>query len=98
MTVSNGVPDDITDAFSNYGGVLNFSQQYTIFGQIYDGMDVYDEICAMDVTDSETLRPSENIQFTKVYLSTYGENKNDSFFETQESTSAEDTSSQTESK
>ena len=98
MTVSNEVPEDITNAFQSYGGVLNFSQQYTVFGQIYDGMDVYDEICAVDVTDSETLRPSENIQFTTVYLSTYGENKNDEFFSSQESSEAEDTSADTESK
>ena len=42
---SNNIPEDITDAFEKYGGVLNFSQQYTVFGQVYDGLDIYDEIC-----------------------------------------------------
>lgn len=27
---SNNIPEDITDAFEKYGGVLNFSQQYTV--------------------------------------------------------------------
>lgn len=72
---SNNIPEDITDAFEKYGGVLNFSQQYTVFGQVYDGLDIYDEICGTDVADSETLKPREDIQFTKVYMSTYGENK-----------------------
>ena len=71
---SNNIPEDITDAFEKYGGVLNFSQQYTVFGQVYDGLDIYDEICGTDVADSETL------QFTKVYMSTYGENKNSNAF------------------
>lgn len=60
--------------------MLNFSQQYTVFGQVYDGMDIYDEICGTDVADSETLKPREDIQFTKVYMSTYGENKNSNAF------------------
>jgi len=77
---SNNIPEDITDAFEKYGGVLNFSQQYTVFGQVYDGMDIYDEICGTDVADSETLKPREDIQFTKVYMSTYGENKNSNAF------------------
>ena len=29
---------------------------------------------------SETLKPREDIQFTKVYMSTYGENKNSNAF------------------
>lgn len=77
---SNNIPEDITDAFEKYGGVLNFSQQYTVFGQVYDGLDIYDEICGTDVADSETLKPREDIQFTKVYMSTYGENKNSNAF------------------
>ena len=77
---SNNIPEDITDAFEKYGGVLNFSQQYTVFGQVYDGLDIYDEICGTDVVDSETLKPREDIQFTKVYMSTYGENKNSNAF------------------
>ena len=80
MTESNEVPEEITGAFEQYGGVLNFSQQYTIFGQVYDGMDVYDALCGVDVVDSESLRPKSDVKFTKVYISTYGENKNDEFF------------------
>lgn len=77
---SNNINEDVTNAFKQYGGVLNFSQQYTIFGQVYDGMDIYDTICAADITDSETLQPTEDIQFTKVYMSTYGENKSSAAF------------------
>ena len=97
---STGGTKEIINAFKTRGGVPNFSQQYTVFGQVYDGMDVYEEICGADVTDSSSLEPKEKIKFTKVYMSTYDENKNDSFFtgKTDSSqTDKTDTSSQTDS-
>ncbi|MBR1423804.1 MAG: peptidylprolyl isomerase [Ruminococcus sp.] len=96
MTESNEVPEDITNAFEEYGGVLNFSQQYTIFGQVYDGEEVYEALCGVDVVDSESLRPKNDIKFNKVYLSTYGENKNDAFFSQEQSSemSSDETSAE----
>lgn len=76
------VNKDVTNAFLEQGGVLNFSQQYTVFGQTYDGMDVYEKICGYDVKDKEkeNLQPVDEIVFKKVYMSTYGENKKDEAF------------------
>ena len=73
---------EITNAYMEQGGVLNFSQQYTVFGQTYDGMDVYEKICGYDVKNAEKddFQPVDDITFTKVYMSTYGENKNDKAF------------------
>lgn len=81
--------EKLVNTFKDKGGVPNFSQQYTIFGQVYDGMDAYDEICTVDVTDSESLNPAEEITLDKVYMSTYGENKNDDFFSLAESSENE---------
>ncbi len=80
--------DELNKAFTEKGGVPNFSQQYTIFAQVYDGFDAYDSIISAEVVskgeDEEVgdadLRPKEDITFDKVYISTYGENKNDGFF------------------
>ena len=78
----------LNDAFTEKGGVPNFSQQYTIFAQVHDGFDAYDKLMSAEVVkpsesdgsgDSD-LRPKSAITFDKVYLSTYGENKNDDFF------------------
>jgi peptidyl-prolyl cis-trans isomerase B (cyclophilin B) len=77
---SAGGNEDLIKTFEDKGGIPNFAQQYTIFGQVYDGMDVYDEICSAEVDDSDTLKPTQSVTFTKVYMSTYGENKNDEFF------------------
>jgi peptidyl-prolyl cis-trans isomerase B (cyclophilin B) len=78
----------LNNAFQSKGGVPNFSQQYTIFAQVYDGLDAYADVLSAEVVkpsedDSDTdadLRPKESLTFDKVYLSTYGENKNDEFF------------------
>ena len=85
---------DVVEAFKEKGGVPNFSQQYTIFGQVYDGFDAYDKICTYDVKDEENLNPIDDIKFEKVYMSTYGEHKNDQAFsvKTADSSQTEDSS------
>lgn len=84
---SMGGNEKIISAFKNLGGVPNFSQQYTTFGQVFDGFDVYDKISKVKVNNDKDLKPKEKITFKKVYMSTYGENKNDSFFEKGETSS-----------
>ena len=71
---------EVTEAFEEMGGVPNFTKQYTIFAQVYDGMDIYEKICGSEPTDSGNPMPKSEIKFNKVYMSTYGEHKNDSFF------------------
>ena len=80
--------EKLNNAFAEKGGVPNFSQQYTIFGQVYDGFEAYDKLLSVPVVkpsesdgsgDSD-LRPKDAVTFEKVYISTYGENKNDDFF------------------
>ncbi|MGN1134434.1 MAG: peptidylprolyl isomerase [Oscillospiraceae bacterium] len=85
-----GGKEEVVDAFLDKGGVPNFSQQYTIFGQVYDGFEAYDKICGYDVKDSDNLEPIDEITIKKVSLSTYGENKNDSFFSIKKSSEKSD--------
>lgn len=75
-----GGSEELIETFKRKGGIPNFSQQYTIFGQVYDGFEVYDEICRAQVVDEESLRPTEDIRINKAYMTTYGEHRNDSFF------------------
>lgn len=83
----------LNSAFAEKGGVPNFSQQYTIFAQVYDGFDAYDQLLTAEVvkpSDSDgggdsDLRPKSALTFDRVYLSTYGENKNDDFFKLESS-------------
>lgn len=80
--------EKLNNAFKEKGGVPNFSQQYTIFAQVYDGLDVYENILRAEVVkppedendNTSDIRPKEALTFKKVYMSTYGENRNDEFF------------------
>lgn len=86
----------ILNAFFEHGGVPNFSQQFTLFGQIYDGFDVLDAIHTVEVDDNNM--PIEEVKIIKATMSTYGENKleNEEEFFT-ESFKTDNADSQTES-
>ena len=83
---SNGL-SKVTEMFSTYGGAPNFLQQYTIFAQVYDGWDTIEKISSMEIVDEEksdededkNYSPKEEVKFTKVYMSTYGENKENGY-------------------
>lgn len=62
----------IEEAFIQYGGIPNASQQMTIFAQTYEGFDVLDELLSIK-SDEETYRPSEEIEIQKVEICTYKE-------------------------
>lgn len=66
----------LADAFLERGGVPNFSQQMTIFGQTYEGLDVVEAICAAELFDTPSSTtgytpPKEDIQIVSVEISTY---------------------------
>lgn len=63
--------EELGTVFAEHGGIPNFSMEYTIFAQIYDGWDVFDAICEAEVL--ATSQPASDIVFEHVYLSTYGE-------------------------
>lgn len=67
--------DELGGKFAEVGGIPNFSQEYTIFAQIYDGWDVFEKICSAEVLESS--QPASDIYFEKVYFSTYGEEKSE---------------------
>lgn len=76
----------VTDVFKTYGGVPNYVQMYTIFGQVYDGWETYDKIVNSQIVDEgkaddddKNYSPKDDIKFTKVYLSTYGEQKENGY-------------------
>lgn len=73
ITDANGnqrVPDELVDAFIEYGAVPNLSATYTVFGQTIEGFDVLEEILSVDI-DERTYRPIEDIRLVKVEISEY---------------------------
>lgn len=73
------VYNELSDKLCNYGGVPEASQQYTIFGQVCDGWETYNKILSAEVKDidDDDYQPLDDIKFTKVYLTTWGEIKSD---------------------
>ncbi|MBR6874244.1 MAG: peptidylprolyl isomerase [Ruminococcus sp.] len=77
----------VCDIFEKYGGVPNYMQMYTLFGQVYDGWDTLDKIFNTKIVDEDApadkenrnIQPVHEIKFTKVWLSTYGEHKENGF-------------------
>lgn len=77
----------VTEIFNTHGGVPDSLQQYTIFGQVYDGWEAFDAICQSEIVDEDVsddkedknYSPKEEIKFKKVYLSTYGEQKENGY-------------------
>lgn len=70
--------EGVKNAFLNYRGVPAASQEYTIFGQVCDGWEVYNSIFGVDIKNKkdEDYQPIDDIKFTKVYMSTWGKEGN----------------------
>lgn len=66
-------PDNkVARAFEQLGGVPNYSQQMTIFGQTYAGFDVLDAITEAATTGEENHKtPAEEIRIRTVEITTY---------------------------
>ncbi len=65
----------LADAFIEYGGVPNYTQQMTIFGQAYEGLEVVEKISSAESDSDNDNIPYEEIKIESVTISTYGEEK-----------------------
>lgn len=88
--------EKLVNYFLERGGVPNFSQQFTVFGQVYEGLDVIEKISSAEVDEDKM--PTSEIKIISAKMSTYGENKAENEQEAfPESFIQEDTSSEAES-
>ena len=67
----------LADAFFQLGGVPNFSQQVTIFGQAYSGLDVIRQITSAQLAEQPNPQgytpPLEDIKILSVTISSYSQ-------------------------
>lgn len=79
--------EELAEAFIEKGGVPNFSQQMTVFGQVYEGLDVVDKLSSLETETNENSKykiPKDDIMIISVEIGEYSD-KEDS----ESSTSAE---------
>lgn len=71
-----GASNEISALYKEKGGTPFLDGNYTVFGQVYEGFDVIDNISAVEVTDNgngETSKPVETITITNVTVTEYTE-------------------------
>ncbi len=73
-TLDQIFPDSVFDYYSEQGGSIEleyiFGKPYTIFGQVFEGMDVVDKIAATEV-EAESSKPLKDIVIKKVEIVNY---------------------------
>lgn len=67
---SYNYPTELLEQYKNYGGYLSLYQQYTIFGQVYEGMEVVDKIAAVE-TNKEDDKPLEDVVIENIEVSVF---------------------------
>mgnify|MGYP000978769569 CR=1 FL=1 len=67
-------PDAVLEHYTKEGGSIEleylFGAPYTIFGQVFEGMDVVDKIAAVEV-EAESSKPLEDVVIEKVEITKY---------------------------
>lgn len=69
--------EELTEAFIENGGIPNFAQQMTVIGQVYEGMDIVEELASLESTDNGYYKiPNDDIMIISVKTDIYsGEEK-----------------------
>lgn len=66
-----GYPDTLVENYKK-GGTPWLDFRHTVFGQVYEGMEVVDKIAAVKVVDEETNKPVEDVIIKTIEIKEYG--------------------------
>lgn len=70
-------PEGLIKEYKEYGGYMSLYLQYTVFGQVYEGMDVVDKIAAVEThttEDGQEDKPVEDVVIESIEVTTYSAN------------------------
>lgn len=70
----SGYPSGLLEEYKKYGGYLSLYMQYTVFGQVFEGMDVVDKIAKVETYTTEEEqedKPVEDVVIEKIEVTTY---------------------------
>ena len=78
VTIKNsGYPEALIEQYKNYGGYLSLYMQYTVFGQVFEGMEVVDQIASVETklsNSNEMSKPVEDVVIESIEVTTYKSN------------------------
>ena len=69
----DGYPAQVVDAYKQLGGQPTLDYRYTVFGQVYEGLDVVAKIAAVKVDDNS--KPVKDVKLLSVTVETYAAQK-----------------------
>ena len=64
-----GYPDEVVDAYENLGGTYWLDGKHTVFGQVFEGMEVVDEISSLPTNAMD--RPQEDVIIKEARLEVF---------------------------
>ena len=76
--VYDWIPNEVWDLYEQYGGNLSLdgawrrSGGHTVFGQVFEGMDVVEAIAAVEVDKTNGNKPLTDVMIESVEITTYG--------------------------
>ena len=64
-----GYPEGLIEEYREYGGYLSLYLQYTVFGQVFEGIEVVDKVAAVQTDSSD--KPLEDVIIESIEVTTY---------------------------
>ena len=64
-----GYPEKLLNEYKNYGGYLSLYLQYTVFGQVYEGMDIVDKIVGVSTNSND--KPDTDVIIESIEITNY---------------------------
>jgi len=67
--LKQGFPSGVIEQYKTHGGAMHLYLQYTVFGQVFEGMDIIDKIAVVKTVAGD--KPDVDVIIEKIEITTY---------------------------